>query len=249
MDFLASPFSWIGWALLGLALGSLTSRTSRRLRLACWAVLLLYWVVGSPWAANLALRGLESQARRLAASCGPPPDGAMVVVLAGGLHVDVADPAAVGSLSGESLRRLIAGVRVAKAVPGSELLISGGNGSTEREADLMAQLARRLGFPATRILVERESRTTWGSARAVARMLRGAGRRPIYLVTSAYHMPRAVFSFHRAGLGVCALPQDFQAVDDGSWDMLIPSRGALRKMEFALHEYFGSVYYRWVLLR
>jgi uncharacterized SAM-binding protein YcdF (DUF218 family) len=249
VDFLASPFAWIGLALLALALGGLMPRTPVLLRVGCWAALLLYWAAAMPLTANLALRGLENQARHLAAQCGSPPPGSMLIVLAGGVHVDVENPRAVGALSGESMRRLIAAVRIAKGVSGSELLISGGNGGVSREADLMAELARRLGYPAARILVERESKTTWGSARAVAQMLRDTSRRTLYVVSSAYHMPRAVLSFRHAGLDVCALPENFQAVNDGSWDMLLPSRGALRKMEFALHEYVGYVYYRWVLFR
>lgn len=249
VDFLASPFAWIGLSLLALALGVLMPRTPVPLRAGCWAALLLYWATAMPLTANLALRGLENQARHMAGQCGPPPQGSMLIVLAGGVHVDVENHRAVGALSGESMRRLIAAVRIAKGISGSELLVSGGNGVVSREADLMAELAQRLGYPVGSILVERRSKTTWGSARAVAQMLRDRPRRPLYIVSSAYHVPRAVLSFRHAGLDVCALPQDFQSVNDASWDMLIPSRGALRKMEFALHEYVGYIYYRWVMFR
>ena len=249
MDSLVSPFALLGWSLLVLAMLSLASRTPRRMRVACWSALALYWVLSMPLTANLALSGLEQRARTLQSSCAAPAAGSLFVVLAGGIRTEVPDPGAVGALSGESLRRVLAAVRIAQHVPHSELLFSGGNGGRWREADLMGELAQRLGFPAGRIRLERHSHTTLANARNVRRMLGAHPARALYLVTSAYHLPRAVLSFESAGLHVCPLPVDFQAVRGSPWDMLVPGRGALRKMGLALHEYLGWAYYRWVLLR
>lgn len=247
MDSLASPFTLVGWSLFGLALLSLASDVPRRMRVGTWALLALYGLLSMPLIANLALQGLEQRARELQARCSSPPAGSLFVVLAGGIHVDSGDSGAVGTLGGESMRRLLAAVRLAQGVPASELLLSGGNGGRWREADLMRVLALRLGFPANRILLDRESKTTFESARNVAQMLRGRVPPHLYLVTSAYHLPRALSSFERVGVPVCASPVDFQALRVTSWDMVIPSRGAMRKMGFALHEYLGDLYYEWAL--
>jgi uncharacterized SAM-binding protein YcdF (DUF218 family) len=68
-----------------------------------------------------------------------------------------------------------------------------------------AALARRLGLPQDRLLVEPRGHTTFEEAR-VARESLGPGRRRILLVTGRYHMPRARRMFERAGFEVTPVP-------------------------------------------
>ena len=73
----------------------------------------------------------------------------------------------------------------------------------------------------------------------------GAGRllgsQPFLLVTSAYHMPRAMRQMRRAGAAAIPAPgQQLVRVKTGiEWGKLIPGSAGLGKTERAFHEYLG----------
>jgi uncharacterized SAM-binding protein YcdF (DUF218 family) len=71
--------------------------------------------------------------------------------------------------------------------------------------------------------------------------------KPFALVTSAYHMPRALLAVpFPEGLNPIPAPADFRARDfDWSHDLFIPRAGALAACETAIHEYLGLLY-TWV---
>ena len=221
----------------------------RLLRRTSVGVLCLWWLGATPLTASWALAALERSATAEAAACAPPASDARFIVLAGGLRAQPGSAQDVGALSDASLRRTIAAARLAHEVPDSRLLISGGVGWQWKEADLMGTLAQRLGVARDRIELERRAQDTLQNAREVARMLRGMPPRPLYLVTSAYHMPRAWMSFRHSGLQVCAVPVDFESIAKVSPEDLVPDAAGLRSMSLALHEYLGIVYYRLVKFR
>ena len=71
----------------------------------------------------------------------------------------------------------------------------------------------------------------------VARLM---GSTPFLLVTSAYHMRRAMKLMQRAGAQPIAAPTGYLARNRRlGWDMVVPSSNALRRTERALHEYQG----------
>src|SRR3546814_14992278 len=59
---------------------------------------------------------------------------------------------------------------------------------------------------------EAQSRNTAENARLTAALVGQGDGRPWLLVTSAWHMPRAVASFRAAGLEVLAYPVDFRKI-------------------------------------
>jgi len=124
------------------------------------------------------------------------------------------------------------------------LLLSGGGvpGGTS-EAELMASMARDLGVPAERLSLERQSDTTFEQARNIGRLLGEKDQRPIYLVTSALHMPRALATFTASGLAVCALPVDFRRVYPDWYEFLVPQLTALAKTSDVAHEVLGYLAY------
>lgn len=144
-----------------------------------------------------------------------------------------------------SLERLIAGVKFYKAlhVP---LVLSGGSGDPTNleisEADAMARVAASIGVPRKDIVVERKSRNTIESARAVRKIL--AGRR-IILVTSAFHMKRASAMFKTQGLEVLPAPAGYTTEQKGlSLFFLFPTAGNLHVSTMAMHEYLSYVWYK-----
>ena len=67
------------------------------------------------------------------------------------------------------------------------------------------------------------------------------GGAPFLLVTSAYHMPRAMLLMRRAGAAPIAAPAGQRAYGTGAvaWRDFVPGSRGLRDTERALHEYAG----------
>ena len=168
-----------------------------------------------------------------------------IVVLGGG-HVSDPRLPADSQINTAPLRRIVEGVRLYKAIPGSKLLLSGGGVfDPVPEAEVMAQLAVLLGVKPQDILKEPDSRDTADEAEIIAKMI---GRESFILVTSAAHMPRSMALFRRQGLQPIPAPADFRAPKTQSSDpaSFFPGVGSLGQTHIALHEYMGLA---WAWLR
>lgn len=144
---------------------------------------------------------------------------------------------------GEAAERVTYAAVLARRYPTTTVVVSGGqafdNGSGRSEADGMAELLIRLGVPRERILQEAQSRTTAENAELAAQKT-GSGR--WLLVTSAFHMPRAIATFRKAGVDVVAAPTDWR-VGDTSEPLLFTASGNLQKVDMAAREYYGLLAY------
>ncbi len=248
LEIILSPVSLSVWGLVLLTLLICLTSGSGLLRGASLGLTLLSYLCATPLTANLALGELESLARQ-DQICGPPPAGSIFIVLAGGVDGKPTRATNFARLKPDSLRRLISATMIALHTPDSRLLLSGGEGGRWREADLMGKLAEQMNFPASRILLDRKSRTTYQSAENVPKMLIGNLKGPQYLITSAYHMPRAYMAFRQSDPGICALPVGFHAIHRPAYELLAPQISALAKTTRALHEYIGILFYRWMKLQ
>lgn len=142
----------------------------------------------------------------------PPetPHGDVIVMLGGGAMPDSPDVDGIGSLCGSPANRLLAVVRLYHMlhVP---ILISGGQvySDSGAEAKIASRVLQTLGVPEQDILVEAKSVNTTQNARYSAEIIGEHGFREPILVTSAFHMRRAVFNFERAGVRVVPYPTDY----------------------------------------
>lgn len=134
--------------------------------------------------------------------------------------------------------RVAAGARAWDAERAPLVILSGGRGRLDTEADGMARAMRRLGVPSSALLLERRSRDTRDNALYTARLARERGIRHVLLVTSAVHMPRASLWFRDAGIAVTPIPVPEPSPRQGGARWL-PSRGALWRSGRALKEYAG----------
>jgi uncharacterized SAM-binding protein YcdF (DUF218 family) len=168
-----------------------------------------------------------------------------IVVLGGG-HVSDPRLPPNSQISGAALGRVVEGVRLYKAIPGSKLLLSGGKVfDSVPEAQVMARIAMLLGVKPRDIRLEPDSRDTAEEAEIIAKML---GREKFILVTSAAHMPRAMALFEKCGLRPLPAPTDYldrqsQEFSPGSF---FPRASSLGQVETAMHEYLGLA---WAWLR
>jgi uncharacterized SAM-binding protein YcdF (DUF218 family) len=168
-----------------------------------------------------------------------------IVVLGGG-HVSDPRLPANSQISAAALGRVVEGVRLHQAVPGSKLLLSGGAVfDPVPEAAVMAQIAVLLGVRPQDIRLEPDSLDTAGQAELVAKMI---GGEKFILVTSAAHMPRSMALFRRRGLQPIPAPADFRTKNIQSSDPVrfFPGVESLSRTQFAVHEYLGLA---WAWLR
>ena len=167
-----------------------------------------------------------------------------IVALAGGVSGSSSDDPPVSRLKEASFRRTIAAAELARAHREARLVLSGGSGRPDTEADLMRRLAISLGVPPDSIILESRSRNTAESAVLVAGILEDRGPRLVHLVTSALHMPRAAGSFEAQGVRVCRHPVDWRQVPLDFPAALLPQISALEKSTAAAREVMGRLWYR-----
>lgn len=112
-------------------------------------------------------------------------------------------------------------------------------------ARLMAQVLEQ-EFRAPVAGIEARSADTWENARFTQALLEGSGIRRLYLVSHAWHLPRAARAFEQAGLEVIPAPTGFVHRDGYRLEPgdFLPSARALWRSYFACHEYLGWIWYR-----
>jgi uncharacterized SAM-binding protein YcdF (DUF218 family) len=231
----------VGLLFVGVLL--LWRRRAPRLTRACLTLGFLLLLVCGTWPVpTVLLAGLE----QTYAVYHPTPEDVLqvrwIVVLGGGASNDPALPAS-GQLSHMSLARLVEGIRLLQLHPQARLLLSGGSvlGSAT-EAEVMQQTARLLGVDSTQIAVEPRSRDTDDQAVHIRAM---TGAEPLVLVTSAFHMPRAMGLFRKQGLVPIPAPTDHLLKQHG-FDPRdgYPSVDYLRRATLVAHEYLGIAWAR-----
>jgi uncharacterized SAM-binding protein YcdF (DUF218 family) len=132
---------------------------------------------------------------------------------------------------------------------GKPILVSGGSASEEvsTEAEQMrALLVDELKTPVR--WTEEQSLNTLENALKSRQVLAPLGIRTIYLVTHAWHVPRARLAFEHAGFIVVPAPTDFAAVKDTRWQDFLPQPSGLLASYYFFHEVVGYVWY-WIRIR
>jgi len=175
-----------------------------------------------------------------------PSDVAGIVILGGG-EDSVRSAEWDQPLVNDAGDRFIAALVLANRYPDAQVLFTGGIGSIVQSGPTGAEVAGRLllesGLSPDRLMLEPASRNTWENARFA---LEHRTEKPgvWILVTSAFHMPRAVESFCAAGwTDVVPWPTDYrgQAFLEGiAWDL--PAH--LQALETAVREVVGLRVYR-----
>jgi uncharacterized SAM-binding protein YcdF (DUF218 family) len=127
------------------------------------------------------------------------------------------------------------------------LLFTGGEGELwsqgMSEAARAALFFAEMGVPAERLQFEDRSRTTSENALFSAALPGVDKAQPWLLLTSAWHMPRALDSFRAAGWNVTPYPVDYRTGSATPWTEYSLAKGALRWQQL-LHEYVGWWGYR-----
>jgi len=136
-----------------------------------------------------------------------PPDG--IVVLGGSIDPDLSAAHGVAVVK-SSADRVIATAALARRYPNARIIFSGGSGNLisddAREADYAGAAFESLGVSKTRLTMERRARNTQENAEFSRALAAPKSGERWLLVTSAFHMPRSVGLFRKAGFAVEPYP-------------------------------------------
>ena len=239
---LAGALSPLTWALGLLTVGLVLRKRRPRLSLAALILALLDLLLFSSGpVANFLWSRLETPPLTTARA-----DGRWdAVIVLSGMVDDGATEAFDQPAYNESVERLLSAYQILRTDRARFVLLSGGSGRLgggPPEADVLAHQLEEWGIDPKRIVLDRKSRSTHENAIESAAIARREGWRSILLVTSAFHMERALGCFQKVGLPVETLAVDFRSNRrHGSW---LPDPIALAGSTTAIHEAVGQLVYR-----
>jgi uncharacterized SAM-binding protein YcdF (DUF218 family) len=173
------------------------------------------------------------------------------VIMLGGA-VDTRLTAARGQpLVNEHAERFIAFADLAKRYPGAKLVFAGGGpallGGKFREADASREVLQWMGMDTSRVIFERESQNTFENVVNAKALADPKPNESWILVTSAFHMPRAVGLFRAQGWQVTPDPVDYltgAGPDDPAFDIDFAQH--LNLLSLALKEWIGLLANYWL---
>ncbi len=240
--FIASP---LHFALFCLGLGLFFAprrRFGRPLAIAAAAGLAL--ITFTPLSSAL-LRPLENRFPVPSQDMQPPKG---IIVLGGAVNEQITHDRDQVSLN-EAAGRMTEAAALARRYPQALLVFTGGTNAMFRKSAREAQVARRLwselGVPESRMVFEDQSRNTFENALFTQRLVHPQKDERWLLITSAYHMPRAMGIFRALGMDPVAYPVDYRTYGTTEdWRPPGDASLAIRNFETALREWFGLAAYR-----
>ena len=154
------------------------------------------------------------------------------------------------TLDGDSFNRLFGGFKLYKKYRVPVIVSGGKTTSTFSLAKIMKNVLVDIGVNKRYVITEDKSNDTYENALDVLKICKARDFRRIVLVTSAYHMPRAMFLFNAVktkenlnGIGIVPYPADFKTGKHYNIYGYFPQSGSLLLSDEAMHEYAGYFYY------
>ena len=169
------------------------------------------------------------------------------VVLGGGIHSNAPNLEGEGSPTGDALHRIVYAFRLYRIQPLPIIVSSGKAYQCQRpEAPVLKRYLFQMGVPEKDIYTDSKSRNTYENADDVKNLCAKMTCNKIILITSAFHMKRAVYAFKHAGLtNIVPAPTDYK-VNRTCYNFMdyMPNIEALDNTYRAMHEYVGMLYYK-----
>lgn len=212
-----------------------------------FSISVLMWVFSTTPVSDLLLRPLEYKY--------PLPDLAtpqvakgqedVLVVLSAGIKEGVFDFSGNSTLTEEGLERTVTAFRLQKKLNIPVIVTGGIVFSTQSEASIAKRFLIDLGVPENKIILEEKSRDTMESALLVKKICDAKKFRTVILVTNAYHMPRSMMMFKKAGMVPIPYPCGFKTSKTPVYYFrdYLPWSGSFGNTARALKEYLGILFF------
>ena len=238
----AQPSNLIVIAIAAGVLALLLGRRKLALWLLCPAAAALLAISVMPVGQWLLLP-LEN---RFPAAAEPPAEVDGIVALGGGIDLAISERRGVATFR-DAAERFITLVELARRYPNARVVFSGGRGwladASLSEADVVREFLRRHGLDERRVVLEDRARNTYENAKLAKSLAAPAAGERWLLVTSAFHMPRAVGAFRQVGWPVIPYPVDYRT--SGAIDLLAVPDAASRwaELDEAIRSWLGLAAY------
>jgi uncharacterized SAM-binding protein YcdF (DUF218 family) len=194
---------------------------------------------------DLLLMPLENRLTRPDLDRGNPIAG---VIILGGVQDPQSEPTRELAGLSDSAERITEAVALARQFPNSRVVFTGGTGAAVLGNELpesvgMGRLLRALGVAKDRITLEARSRDTYENALYTRQLVNPGINERWLLITSAWHMPRAIGCFRKVGFPVEPWPVDYRTGNHvlARFHSSIPK--GLHQTDIAIKEYLGLVVY------
>jgi uncharacterized SAM-binding protein YcdF (DUF218 family) len=240
--FLVPPGSLLLLAVIG---GIMALRRPRLGRSLVALSLIALYLLSTPFLAVELRKTLEAAPRDPLAD----RNGQAIVVLGGSTYFSAPEYGR-DTVSSPTLERLRYAAHLQRALGKPVLVTSGAPlGNPIAEAELMKEVLET-DFRVPVQWVERASNNTLENAQLSYRLLNAVGVTRVYLVTHAWHMPRARLAFERAGFSVIPAPTGYSTRYEMTALDFLPSANALLSTSRFFHEAIGLGWYHLrILLR
>lgn len=162
---------------------------------------------------------------------------ARVIAVLTGFAIDDPEMPLSARMNASSSFRVLEAANLWSLRPDCTVVVTGSSPA----AQLMAQQLLLLGIPGNLVKIDGDADNTAGSARYLKQI---AGGRPVFLVTSAGHMRRALGTFRKAGMLPIPAPTDYRLPRSTPIDHWGTSPSHLQASDLAVHEYLGFAWYR-----
>lgn len=179
----------------------------------------------------------------------PAPENiAGIIVLGGGFEggVNLARGGYELNASGD---RFVEAAILARRYKQARVVVTGGNGSLtlegEGDGDTAPRLLTALGVEPERLVLERRSRNTYENAVFTRELVQPQNGEIWLLVTSAFHMPRAVGLFRKTGFDVVPWPADYRTAGNETFGPAQDNvADSLQNLSLGVREWIGLAAYR-----
>jgi uncharacterized SAM-binding protein YcdF (DUF218 family) len=147
---------------------------------------------------------------------------------------------------GNGLTRLVAGYELARQHPEARLVFAGGPykpSDPKSEARAAREILVGLGLPRDRIILEPTSHNTWENFTNSRAIVKPKDGETWVLVTSAFHMPRAMKIASKVNWPMIPWPADYTTATNSHYGPL-QFTDNLERTDQAVHEGIGILVYR-----
>lgn len=243
LDLVSQPLWWVVALLLASLLWS-TRKPVRAKRLLAASLVLLVFIGWYPLP-DVLIHHLEQQATEIDPQANLS-GYAGAIILGGATESGHVAQAHTQPLLNDAAERITAPVAMLRRNPHLQLVYTGGEGaflgSGPSEAARAQQFYASIGLSDTQVQYESVSRNTYDNAVLSAQLPGIDTKQRWLLVTSAWHMPRSMATFRKAGWNVTAYPVDYRTADTTRW-MQYSLRQGVDHWQLVLHECLGLAVY------
>lgn len=243
LALITQPLAWV-IALLMLALCLPVSKIKMLKRVLAVALSILLLMGWEPLP-DFFVRQLERQYLEVSADA-DWSSYAGVVVLGGALDAGYVAQAHTQPVLNGAAERMTGAVTLLQRSPHLQMVFTGGEGALfgvgPTESERAKVFFNSLGLRGTQLQFEDKSRNTYENAIFTAQLDGIDKTQRWLLLTSAWHMPRSMATFEKAGWNVQAYPVDFRTGNQTPWTAY-SLRSGVDSWQLLLHEWVGRVAY------